>query len=106
MSDGTRSTLKQKSASGERWQEVRIPPDKKVKRIVLWGSAAEFGGVQLYDGQGELILQTGYGGRFDLRHTETILQDGERLIGTTGYKRFDDEEPRQDFLQFVIGRLE
>jgi len=106
FSDGTRSTLKQESHSGDKWQEARIPANQQVRKIVVYGDIIEFGGVELFDEKETLILKTGHAGHSSLRKTETILQEGERLLGTTGYKRISGKEPRQDYLQFVIGRLE
>lgn len=68
------------------------------------GDGHEFGGVQFFDANGVKILEPG---RHDCRKKlEIVLQEGERLIGTTSFKRKDKSEPKQCHLRFVIGKLE
>lgn len=102
MSNGTRSTLAQNSSYGNQpWQEVRInPPNAIVKRVVMHGNY-QFGGVEFFDRDGDKVLEAGRLGNTKL---EIILEDDERLLGVRS--KLETMSPKQDDLQFIIGRLE
>lgn len=85
-SDGTRANLKQESdIDGNFWNDVYIPNGAEIRKVRMNGDSHEFGGVQLIDANGVMILQAGkqtIGGR----KIEIFLQEGERLIGTKSFK--------------------
>jgi hypothetical protein len=76
-----------------------------VKKVIIYGRPdSHFGGVQLFDRDGNKILEAG---SIEQEKREFILEDGERLIGLKSNKGGRDigTTYRRD-LQFIIGRLE
>jgi hypothetical protein len=61
---------------------LRIQPDPTaVKRIVLWYNAYTLTGIQLFDKDGNKLLETSEKFFLKCKQTETILEEGERIVG-------------------------
>ncbi len=79
-----------------------------MRRIVLWYKEVDavLTCIQLFDKNGVQILEVGYNAQLRIDHAskfkETILQDGERIIGVKS--RLHTYAQHHDF-QFVIGKL-
>lgn len=61
----------------------------------------QFGGVEFFDRNGNKVLEAGRLGNTKL---DIILEDDERLVGVRS--KLETMSPKQDDLQFIIGRLE
>lgn len=64
-------------------EELKITPSgTAVKRVVLWydSADAQLVGIQLFDKEGQKLLETGWKMKGQKSH-ETILKDDERIIG-------------------------
>ena len=93
-------------------REVRLQPEGvPVNRIVIHHrSDAYVAGFEFYAKDGTVLYKTAFdyaksGHTFTTQ--ETILQEGERIIGMRGAKyNNSDSYAWHNFLQFVIGKLE
>ena len=83
--------------------EVKIEEPLKIRRIVLWYYSANalLRGIQLFNDKEECVLQTSCEFEKYSKH-ETIMEQGERIVGIQSRKFTDANSNHHDF-QFVIG---
>ena len=76
-----------------------------MKRIVIWYNSVHLYGVQLFDRDGNKLLETLYTLNGFTPH-EVILEDNERIIGFKSKQHGTSSDAWHNNFQFVIGKME
>ena len=76
-----------------------------MKRIVIWHGGVHLYGVQLFDRDGNKLLETLFPFSIYTPH-EVILEDNERIIGFKSKQHQPGYEAWHECFQFVIGKME